>query len=92
MILNELLHEEGINEKIRSQFVGTCLLSLKNNLKYEDLRTRQIIGGIEDILTNLLEKDLNKAEKLAVLRTKVLESQDIKDLPTECFQKNFKIN
>lgn len=27
--LNELLHKYGINEKIRSQFVGTCLLALK---------------------------------------------------------------
>lgn len=27
--LNELLHQYGINEKIRSQFVGTCLLALK---------------------------------------------------------------
>ena len=27
--LNELLHSDGINEKLRSQFVGTCLLALK---------------------------------------------------------------
>ena len=28
--LNEKLHSNGINEKLRSQFVGTCLLALKN--------------------------------------------------------------
>ena len=33
--LNELLHKYGVNEKIRSQFVGTCLLSLKYNLTFE---------------------------------------------------------
>lgn len=27
--LNEKLHSDGINEKLRSQFVGTCLLALK---------------------------------------------------------------
>jgi len=33
--LNELLHKYGINEKIRSQFVGTCLLSLKYSLTFK---------------------------------------------------------
>ena len=32
--LNERLHEYGITEKIRGQFVGTCLLAIKNNLVY----------------------------------------------------------
>jgi hypothetical protein len=27
--LNILLHKHGISEKLRSQFVGTCLLALK---------------------------------------------------------------
>jgi len=44
--LNELLHKKGINEKIRSQFVGTCLLGLKNGLVYNNLSTQQIIAGI----------------------------------------------
>lgn len=85
--LNELLHEEGIREKIRSQFVGTCLLALKNNLMYENLRTKQIIGGIEEILYNLLDNDSSKANKLNILKTKVLESQDVKDLTNEGFGK-----
>lgn len=43
--LNELLHECGIKEKIRSQFVGTCLLALKNGLSYDiDLRIKDTQG------------------------------------------------
>lgn len=78
--LNEILHKHGISEKIRSQFVGTCLLALKNDVQFESLSTKQILGGIEDIITNLLDKDLNKAEKLVILKSKVLESQDVKEL------------
>lgn len=32
--LNEMLHRHSIPEKLRSQFVGTCLLALKNGLDY----------------------------------------------------------
>lgn len=85
--LNELLHQFGIKERVRGQFVGTCLLAIKNNLKYRVgngdeglLDTSQIIAGIRKILGNLLNNDLKKAEKLAILDTKVLEQQDVKDL------------
>jgi len=99
--LNELLHNYGINEKIRSQFVGTCLLALKNGLVYslprdleengvivrkETITTGQIRKGIEDILTDLLDKDLNKAEKLVILKNKVIDSQDVRDLKIDGFQ------
>lgn len=84
--LNELLHNYGIKEKIRSQFIGTCLLSLKNGLKYEGLTAAQIRGGIEGILTSLLDKDLNKATKLTVLKNKVIDSQDVRDLNDKEFQ------
>ena len=36
--LNEKLHSDGITEKLRSQFVGTCLLALKNGLIYKDIK------------------------------------------------------
>ena len=85
--LNELLHEYGINEKIRSQFIGTCLLSLKNNLSYEGLTASQIRGGIEGILEDLLDSDQNKATKLAILKTKVVHSQDVRDLSDKAFQR-----
>lgn len=84
--LNELLHKHGVGEKIRSQFVGTCLLALKYHAKYEGLSTKQIIGGIEDVISGLLDKDIKKAEKLAILKTKVLESQDVYELKPEEFQ------
>lgn len=85
--LNELLHQYGINERIRGQFVGTCLLAIKNGLIYRIgvgdegiLDTDQIIAGIRKILGNLLSNDLKKAEKLAILDTKVLDKQDVTDL------------
>lgn len=36
--LNEKLYSDGVNEKLRSQFVGTCLLALKNGLVYENVK------------------------------------------------------
>ena len=36
--LNEKLHSDGINEKLRSQFVGTCLLALKNGLVFKNVK------------------------------------------------------
>lgn len=84
--LNETLHKYGIDEKIRSQFVGTCLLALKNGLKYEGLTTKQITAGIEEILTSLLDKDLNKASKLTILKNKVLDSQDVRELKDNEFR------
>lgn len=84
--LNELLHKHGINEKIRSQFVGTCLLALKNGLKYKGLKTKQIVSGIEETINSLLDRDINKAQKLVILKTKVLDSQDIRELQQDNLQ------
>lgn len=84
--LNELLHSLGINEKIRSQFVGTCLLTLKNGLIYEGLSNNQIRAGITSVLENLLD-DLNKAEKLVILKNKVVDSQDVRALSKEDFER-----
>lgn len=80
--LNELLHKHGISEKLRSQFVGTCLLALKNNLEYKTptLNAPQIIAGISEILGKLLTNDINKASKLTLLNDNVLKSQDVRDL------------
>lgn len=83
--LNELLHKYGINERIRSQFVGTCLLALKNGLTFEGCKNGQIRAGIESVLTSLLQSDMNRAVKLTILKTKVLDSQDVKDLKDESF-------
>ena len=87
--LNEKLHSDGINEKLRSQFVGTCLLALKNGLVYKDVKEtlnpktgkkmspeKVILKNIKDVLEGLLTRggDLNKAGKLAVLNNKVLHT------------------
>lgn len=80
--LNEILHKHGISEKLRSQFVGTCLLALKRGLAYSDpnLMASQVIAGIKTVLGELLTDDINKAGKLALLDTKVLQSQDVRAL------------
>lgn len=39
-VLNEMLHSDGIVENLRSQFVGTCLLTLKNGLIYENIKEK----------------------------------------------------
>ena len=84
-----------LNEKLRSQFVGTCLLALKNGLVYKDIKEtldpktgqkltpeKVIIRNIKDILEGLLTRggSLNKASKLAVLNNKVLGDQDVTSL------------
>lgn len=69
-ILNEKLHSDGINEKLRSQFVGTCLLALKNGLVYKDVKEtldpntgknitpeKVILKDIKNILSGLLSKN-----------------------------------
>lgn len=69
-ILNETLHSDGVDEKLRSQFVGTCLLALKNGLSYKNLKPtldpdtgstltqeKIIIKDIKSILSGLLSKN-----------------------------------
>ncbi len=83
--LNKLLHGYGIQPKIRGQFVGTCLLALKHGLTYAGLTTAQIRSGIEAVLENLLNKCLNKAEKIVILKQKVVDDQCIRKLKKEQF-------
>lgn len=83
--LNELLHNYGIKEEIRSQFVGSCLLALKNNVSFKNLSNKQIRAGIEETLTHLLNDDINKAVKLVILKEKVIDSQYVKKLTQEQF-------
>ena len=93
--LNEMLHSDGLNEKLRSQFVGTCLLALKNGLVYNNVSEtidpktgktispeKVVLKGIKDILEGLLTRSgsINKASKLAILSNKVLDDQDITSL------------
>lgn len=84
--LNNILHANGVKEKLRGQFVGTCLIAIKHNLIFNNLTTEQIIAGIKVILTNLLDKNLNKSEKITILDKKVLDSQCIRELKDNIFQ------
>lgn len=86
--LNELLHRHSIPEKLRSQFVGTCLLALKNNLDYTtpSLRPTQIRARIKEVLEALLTDDINKAEKLVLLNRNVLDNQYVRGLSIEAFR------
>lgn len=70
--LNDLLHSNNIDEHLRSQFVGTCLLALKYNLVYKGVKetidgngntlspTSVVIEKIKETLTGLLSKDFSE--------------------------------
>lgn len=86
--LNEMLHRHSVPEKLRSQFVGTCLLALKNGLDYTtpSLSAAQIRTRIKEVLEGLLTNDINKAEKLTLLNRNVLNNQYIRNLSIEALR------
>ena len=90
--LNEMLHRHSIPEKLRSQFVGTCLLALKNGLDYStpSLTAAQIRTRIKEVLEDLLNSDINKAEKLALLNRNVLGDQYVRQLTIASFREILK--
>lgn len=85
--LNRILHDNGIPEKLRSQFVGTCLLALKEGLIYKGLTTKQINAGIKEILSSMLKDSIDKAKKLSALQSNVIESQYVENLDPDSYQK-----
>ena len=85
--LNRLLHDNGIAEKLRSQFVGTCLLALKNGLTYKGIETGQIIAGIKKVLGDLLEGSVDKADKIVILHENILKDQNVEKIKSENFIK-----
>ena len=90
--LNEMLHRHSIPEKLRRQFVGTCLLALKNGLDYStpSLTAAQIRTRIKEVLEDLLNSDINKAEKLALLNRNVLGDQYVRQLSIAAFREILK--
>lgn len=89
--LNNLLHKYSIPEKLRSQFVGTCLLALKNNLEFESpkLSATQIRTGIKEKLDDILRNsnsDAEKAYKVGLLYKNVLENQNVRTLEASAFR------
>lgn len=85
--LNRMLHDNGIKEGLRSQFVGTCLLALKEGLYYNGLSTSQILAGIKEKLGTLLQNSVDKANKISVLDTKVLQDQKVQNIESDNFVK-----
>lgn len=87
--LNELLHGYGIKEKLRSQFVGTCLLTLKESkadLLSPEMNTDMIRAEMKRVLGDLLQGDVNRANKISLLDKKVLNAQDIRELDSKSFR------
>ena len=82
-----MLHDNGILEGLRSQFVGTCLLALKEGLVYQNLSTSQILAGIKETLGTLLHNSVDRAIKIAVLDTNVLQDQNVQNIDSENFGK-----
>lgn len=96
-ILNEKLHSDGVNEKLRSQFVGTCLLALKNGLTYKNVSTtldpntgnnlppeKVVIHSIKSILSGLLSKsgDITDLNKAGKLSVLNNKVLDDQDITT----------
>lgn len=80
--LNEMLYSMGIEAKIRGQFVGTCLLAIKNGLKYESLlkdstKSNTLITEIENIISNLIGDSEKKDKKIKLLNKNVLENEKV---------------
>jgi type I restriction-modification system DNA methylase subunit len=84
--LNRMLHDNGIPEKLRSQFVGTCLLALKEGLIYKELTTTQINAGIKGILSSMLEDSIDRAVKLSALQQNVLECKSVENMDSTNYQ------
>lgn len=85
--LNRILHDNGVPEGLRSQFVGTCLLALKEGLSYKNNTTSQILAGIKEILGTLLQNSVDRANKISVLDTKVLQAQKVQKIDSIDFNK-----
>lgn len=85
--LNKLLNDNSIPEKLRSQFVGTCLLALKEKVKFKGLSTSQINAGISEKLAAMLNDSIDRAKKLVILQNNILESQSVSSLAPNEYQK-----
>ena len=100
-ILNEKLHSDGVNEKLRSQFVGTCLLALKNGLTYKNVSStidpntgndlspeKVVLNNIKSILSGLLSKsgDITDLNKAGKLSVLNNKVLDDQDIATLTYE------
>ena len=87
--LNEALHKFDIDEKLRSQFVGTCLLYVKNCVQ-KDFQNKKITKNIADNLVNFWAK-LSQKQIISGIESvleSLLDGSENKDKKIELLQKN----
>lgn len=86
--LNELLHKKDIDENLRSQFVGTSLLYIKDIVKKEGivLITKEFVDRLKKMWSLMPPEGIRGAIK-GVL-TNLLDGSDNKTKKVELLQKN----
>ncbi len=74
------------------KFIGTCLPALKNRLDYSTptLTTSQVKARLKEVLEDLLNSDINKAEKIVLLNRNVLDNQYIRQIKIDAFREILK--
>ena len=86
--LNELLHKKDIDERLRSQFVGTILLHIKKKVNDFGLNAvdDELINRMNDYLALLSEAAIRT--EIASTLTELLDGSENKKLKIELLQKN----
>ena len=86
--LNELLHKKDIDENLRSQFVGTCLLYIKYLVKKKKivLITKEFVNSMKDLWNLMTPKGIRGA--IEGVLSDLLDGSDNKTKKIELLQKN----
>ena len=86
--LNELLHKKDIDENLRSQFVGTSLLYIKDLVKKKGtvLITREFVDSIKEFWSLMTPKSIRGA--IEDVLSDLLDGSDNKAKKIELLQKN----
>ena len=86
--LNELLHKKDIDENLRSQFVGTSLLYIKNIVKKKGivLITKEFVDSLKEMWSLMTPKGIRGA--IEGVLSDLLDGSDNKAKKIELLQKN----
>ncbi len=86
--LNELLHKKDIDENLRSQFVGTSLLYIKDIVKKKGivLITKEIVDSLKEMWNLMTPKGIRGA--IEGVLSDLLDGSDNKAKKIELLQKN----
>lgn len=86
--LNELLHKKDIDENLRSQFVGTSLLYIKDIVKKSGvvLITKEFVDSLKDMWSLMTPKGIRGA--IEGVLSDLLDGSDNKAKKIELLQKN----